>query len=182
MIFVTLWSLALVFKVPVRTVYFVCDILWTDWQAFIKLGGIHHWDKLYSWLDFGDLDLIFKVFLWGKWCQIYIRIWCGDLFVFFVCLFFFFRKKQTNWKTEKKNNICFFLFFFFFFFFLRKKRLDWYVNCFAWQVIKLNIKHCFLRKTKQKKTKKQKTKKKTVMSSGPPVFKGHLFFHWLDIL
>ena len=32
-----------------------CHILWT------KLAQIHHWDWEKKWLDFGDLDLIYKV-------------------------------------------------------------------------------------------------------------------------
>ena len=36
-------------------------ISWTNEWNFTKLAWIHHWDKFKSWLDFGDLDLIFKV-------------------------------------------------------------------------------------------------------------------------
>ena len=44
------------------TISCVHDISWSsDWN-FTKLAWIYHWDKLKSWLDFGDLDLIFKVF------------------------------------------------------------------------------------------------------------------------
>ena len=28
---------------------------------FIKLAGIHNWDKLYNCLDFGELDFFYKV-------------------------------------------------------------------------------------------------------------------------
>ena len=34
---------------------------------FTKLAWIHYWDKFKSWLDFGDLDLIFKVTGGLKW-------------------------------------------------------------------------------------------------------------------
>ena len=33
----------------------------TKWQILAKLHVLQHWDGLKIWLDFGDLDLIFKV-------------------------------------------------------------------------------------------------------------------------
>ena len=37
------------------------DISWTNWWDSKKFALVYHWDKLKSWLCFGDLDLIFKV-------------------------------------------------------------------------------------------------------------------------
>ena len=36
-------------------------ISWTEWRILAKLHVLLHWDGLKIWLDFGDLDLIFKV-------------------------------------------------------------------------------------------------------------------------
>ena len=37
------------------------SILWINWWILTKLTQKHHWDMEKKWLDFGDLDLIFKV-------------------------------------------------------------------------------------------------------------------------
>ena len=36
-------------------------ISWTNSWIFTKLAQTHYWDWDKKWLDFGDLDLIFKV-------------------------------------------------------------------------------------------------------------------------
>ena len=33
---------------------------WTNWWILTKLAQAHYWDERKKWLDFGDLDLIFK--------------------------------------------------------------------------------------------------------------------------
>ena len=37
------------------------NILWTSGWILIKFPCINHWDITQNWLDFGDIDLIFKV-------------------------------------------------------------------------------------------------------------------------
>ena len=39
----------------------VHSISWINSWNLTKLAQIHHWDRGKKWLDFGDLDLIFKV-------------------------------------------------------------------------------------------------------------------------
>ena len=43
------------------------DISWTSWWNSTKFVWIYHWNKLKSWLGFGDLDLIFKVTGGFRW-------------------------------------------------------------------------------------------------------------------
>ena len=36
-------------------------IFWTKWLILVKLYILYHWDNIKIWLDFGELDLIFKM-------------------------------------------------------------------------------------------------------------------------
>ena len=47
--------------VCVRVASFPCIIFRTDGRILTKLAQIHCWEGGTSWLDFGDLDPIFKV-------------------------------------------------------------------------------------------------------------------------
>ena len=43
------------------------NISWTSWWNSTIFAWIYHWDKLKSWLGFGDLDLILKVTGGFRW-------------------------------------------------------------------------------------------------------------------
>ena len=43
------------------------NISWISWWNSTKLIWIYHWDKLKSWLGFGDLVFIFKVTVGFRW-------------------------------------------------------------------------------------------------------------------
>ena len=47
--------------------------LLNQWNV-TKLAWIYHWDELKSWLDFGDLDLIFKVTGGLKYMKISLKL------------------------------------------------------------------------------------------------------------
>ena len=51
----------------------VCTLIsWINRWNLTKLAQIHHWDGGKKWLDFGDLDPIFKV-TWTPWNSILIE-------------------------------------------------------------------------------------------------------------
>ena len=72
------------------------SISWTNWWSSTKLAQTHYWEGGKKWLDFGDIDLIFKVIpalwnfkiltkkaclhpiSWGKWRILTkIHIYCN---------------------------------------------------------------------------------------------------------
>ena len=47
--------------VGIGVAHCVCSIPWTDRWILTKLAQTHYWEGGKKWLDFGNLDLIFKV-------------------------------------------------------------------------------------------------------------------------
>ena len=80
------------------TLSFLCIIFWTSQWNLTKLAYIHCWKEGKSWLDFGDIDLIFKVTmaLWNVQNMVSsVRLWTSG---------WFFTKHAKIYCLEKGNS------------------------------------------------------------------------------